>query len=173
VIRTALLPAAVVSASTEIVRDVDADVAARFRTFAQAFSSSLASRQFSLTLLAAFAATALLLAVAGIYGVMAYTVARRTREIGVRMALGAAAGDVLRLVLGQGLWTTVIGVTFGMGGSFALSRTMHSLLFDVNAADPVTLLGSALLLAAVSLLACWVPTRRAMRVDPLVSLRYE
>jgi len=133
----------------------------------------LAARQFNLTLLGAFAATALLLAVAGIYGVMAYTVARRTREIGVRMALGAAAGDVLRLVLGQGLWTTVIGVAIGIAGSFALSRTLHSLLFEVSAADPVTLIGSALLLAAVSLLACWIPARRAMRVDPMVALRYE
>jgi predicted permease len=173
VIRTVLLPSGVVSASTEIVRDVDPDAPAHFRTFAQTFSSSLASRQFSLALLVAFAATALLLAVAGIYGVMAYTVARRTREIGVRMALGAAAGDVLRLVLGQGLWTTVIGATIGIGGSFALSRTMHSQLFEVSAADPVTLLGSALLLAAVSLMACWVPARRAMRVDPMVALRYE
>jgi len=156
----------VVSASREIVREIDPDVPARFGTFAQVFSSSLSARQFNLTLLVAFAATALLLAVAGIYGVMAYTVSRRTREIGVRMALGAAAGDVLRLVLGQGLWTTVIGVALGMAGSFALSRTMHSLLFEVNAADPVTLVGSALLLAGVSLLACWIPARRAMHVDP-------
>jgi ABC-type antimicrobial peptide transport system permease subunit len=104
---------------------------------------------------------------------MAYTVARRTREIGIRMALGAAASDVLRLILGQGLWTTVVGVAIGVAGSFALSRTMHSLLFEVNEADPVTLVGSALLLAGVSLLACWIPARRAMRVDPMVALRYE
>ena len=172
-LRTALPPSSVVSALREIVRKIDPDVPARFGTFAQVFSSSLSARQFNLTLLVAFAATALLLAVAGIYGVMAYTVARRTREIGVRMALGAAAGDVLRLVLGQGLWTTVIGVAFGIAGSFALSRTMHSLLFEVSAADPVTLVGSALLLAAVSLLACWIPAHRAMRVDPMVALRYE
>jgi putative ABC transport system permease protein len=173
VIRTALPPSAVVSASRVIVRELDPDVPARFGTFAQVFSSSLSARQFNLTLLVAFAATALLLAVAGIYGVMAYTVARRTREIGVRMALGAAAGDVLRLVLGQGLWTTVIGVAIGVAGSFALSRTIHSLLFEVSADDPVTLVGSALLLAGVSLLACWIPARRAMRVDPMVALRYE
>jgi putative ABC transport system permease protein len=163
----------VISSSREIVREIDPDVPTRFGTFAQVFSSSLAARQFNLTLLGAFAATALLLAVAGIYGVMAYTVARRTREIGVRMALGAAAGDVLRLVLSQGLWTTVIGVAIGIAGSFALSRTMHSLLFEVNAADPVTLVEGALLLAVVSLVACWIPARRAMRVDPMVALRYE
>ena len=173
VISTALPPSAVVSASREIVREIDPDVPARFGTFAQIFSSSLAARQFNLTLLGAFAATALLLAVAGIYGVMAYTVSRRTREIGVRMALGAAAGDVLRMVLSQGLWTTVIGVAIGIAGSFALSRTMHSMLFEVNSADPLTLVGGALLLAAVSLLACWIPARRAMRVDPMVALRYE
>jgi predicted permease len=173
VMRTALPPSSVVSAARQIVRQVDPELPARFRTFAQVFSSSLAARQFNLTLFAVFAATALLLAVAGTYGVMTYTVARRTREIGVRMALGAATGDVLRLVLGQGLWTTGIGVAIGIGGSFALSRTMHSLLFDVSAADPVTLLGGALLLAGVSLLACWIPARRAMRVDPLVALRYE
>jgi predicted permease len=173
VIRTALPPSSVVSASREIVREIDPDVPARFGTFAQVFSSSLSARQFNLTLLVAFAATALLLAVAGIYGVMAYTVARRTREIGVRMALGAAASDVLRLILGQGLWTTVIGMAIGVAGSFALSRTMHSLLFEVSAADPITLVWSALLLATVSLLACWIPARRAMRVDPMVALRYE
>jgi predicted permease len=173
VIRTALPPSSVVSASREIVREIDPDVPARFGTFAQVFSSSLSARQFNLTLLVAFAATALLLAVAGIYGVMAYTVAHRTREIGVRMALGAAASDVLRLILGQGLWTTVIGMAIGVAGSFALSRTMHSLLFEVSAADPITLVWSALLLATVSLLACWIPARRAMRVDPMVALRYE
>src|SRR3989441_7059346 len=173
VIRTALPPSSVVSASREIVREIDPDVPARFGTFAQVFSSSLSARQFNLTLLVAFAATALLLAVAGIYGVMAYTVARRTREIGVRMALGAAASDVLRLILGQGLWTTGIGMAIGVAGSFALSRTMHSLLFEVSAADPITLVWSALLLATVSLLACWIPARRAMRVDPMVALRYE
>lgn len=173
VIRTAMPPSALVSISRQIVREIDPDVPARFSTFAQVFSSSLMPRQFNLTLLAAFAATALLLAVAGIYGVMAYTVSRRTREIGVRIALGAATGDVLRLILGQGLRTTIIGVAIGIAGSLALSRTMHSLLFEVSAADPATLLGGALLLAAVSLLACWIPARRAMRVDPMVALRYE
>jgi putative ABC transport system permease protein len=173
VIRTAHPPSAVISASRQIVREIDPDVPARFGTFAQVFSSSLAARQFQLTLLVAFAAAALLLAVAGIYGVMAYTVARRTREIGVRVALGAAAGDVFRLVLGQGLWTTGIGVAIGVAGSFALSRTIHSLLFEVNAADPLTLMGGALFLAGVSILACWIPARRAMRVDPMVALRYE
>jgi putative ABC transport system permease protein len=124
-------------------------------------------------LLAAFAGTALLLAAAGIYGVMAYLVTRRTREIGVRMALGAVAGDVLRLVIGQGMWTTIIGMAIGIGGSFALTRTMQSLLFGVSTTDPLTLLGVVVLLAVVSFLACWIPARKATKVDPLVALRYE
>ncbi|OLC83011.1 MAG: hypothetical protein AUH66_03660, partial [Acidobacteria bacterium 13_1_40CM_4_57_6] len=163
----------VIPPAREIVRSVDPDVPPQFRTFAQVFTSSLALRRFNLTLVLAFGGTALLLAVAGIYGVMAYSVARRTREIGVRMALGAARGDVLRLVLGQGMWTTGIGVAIGIAGSLALTRTMESLLFGVSPTDAVTLAGVALLLAGVSMLACWIPSRRAMRVDPIVALRYE
>ena len=98
---------------------------------------------------------------------------RRTREIGVRMALGAVAGDVLRLVIGQGMWTTLVGMAIGIGGSFALTRTMQSLLFGVSATDPTTLLAVVVLLTAVSCLACWIPARRATRVDPLEALRYE
>jgi putative ABC transport system permease protein len=104
---------------------------------------------------------------------MAYLVTRRTREIGVRMALGAIAGDVLRLVIGQGMWTTIVGMVIGIGGSFALTRTMQSLLFGVSTTDPLTLVGVVVLLAAVSFLACWIPARRATKVDPLVALRYE
>jgi len=124
-----------------------------------------------LTLALSIGATTAIFSV--VYGVMAYWVARRRREIGVRMALGAVRGDVLRLVLGHGLWTISIGLVVGIAGSLILTRTMESLLFGVSAADPVTFAGVAVLLAAVALLACYIPARRAMKVDPMVALRYE
>jgi predicted permease len=166
-------PAAVFAAARQIVRSLDPNVPPSFSTFTQLFSASLKTRRFNLTLVGVFAATALLLAVAGIYGVMAYSVARRTHEIGVRMALGAGARDVLRPVLSQGLLTTVIGVTIGIAGSFVLTRAMQSLLFGVSATDPLTLAGVALLLGFAALLACYIPARRATKVDPMVALRYE
>jgi predicted permease len=159
---------------TNAIRDVDVEVPLlNIRTMDESISASLSPQRFTMLLLAAFAGTALLLAAAGIYGVMAYMVTCRTREIGVRMALGAAAGDVLKLVIGQGMWTTAIGVVIGVAGSFALTRTMQSLLFGVRTTDPLTVIGVVLLLVAVSFLACWIPARRATKVDPLVALRYE
>jgi predicted permease len=173
VLRTDAQPAAVFSAAREIVRNLDPNVPPSFSTFTEVFSASLKTRRFNLTLVGVFAATALLLAVAGIYGVMAYSVARRTHEIGVRMALGAGAPEVLRLVLGQGLLTTGAGVTIGIAGSLVLTRAIQSLLFGVSAADPVTLAGVALLLGSAALLASYVPARRATEVDPMVALKYE
>jgi putative ABC transport system permease protein len=159
---------------THAIRDVDVEVPMlNVRTMDESVSASLSPQRFTMLLLAAFAGTALLLAGAGIYGVMAYMVTRRTREIGVRVALGAAAGDVLKLVIGQGLWTTAVGVVIGVAGSLALTRTMQSLLFGVSATDPLTLVEVVILLAAVSCLASWIPARRATKVDPLVALRYE
>ncbi len=173
-VRTDGDPLNVVSMVANSIREVDAEVPLlNIRTMDESMSASLSPQRFTMLLLAAFAGTALLLAAAGIYGVMAYLVTRRTQEIGVRMALGAVAGDVLRLVIGQGMWTTLVGMAIGIGGSFALTRTMQSLLFGVSATDPTTLLGVVVLLAAVSFLACWIPARKATKVDPLVALRYE
>jgi putative ABC transport system permease protein len=115
----------------------------------------------------------LLLATIGIYGVISYSTSQRIQEIGVRMALGAQRRDVLRLVLGEGIWIAAIGVAVGFAAALALTRFLSSQLFGVSATDPLTFTGVALLLAAVALLACYVPARRAMRVDPLVALRYE
>ena len=166
-------PDAVFSSAREIVRSLDPDVPPRFSTFSNTFAASLGARRFSLLLVGIFSATALLLAMAGIYGVTAYTVAQRTREIGVRMALGASRGTVLGMVLKQGVITGVLGVGAGILGSLVLTRWLQSQLFGVSATDPATFAGVALILILVSLAACWIPGRRAARVDPMVALRYE
>ncbi|PYU99311.1 MAG: hypothetical protein DMG26_16745 [Acidobacteria bacterium] len=173
VLRTDVAPAAVLRAAQEIVRKLDPNVPPSSGTFTQVITASLKARRFNLTLVGAFALAALLLAVAGIYGVTAYSVARRTHELGVRMALGARAGDVLRLVLGQGLLTVAAGVAVGTGGSFVLTRAIQSLLFGVGANDPLTFAGVTLLLTLVALLATYVPARRASRLDPMAALRHE
>lgn len=173
VMRTGASPATVLPAVRRILHEMAPDTVTRLRTFEQVFSATLETRRFNLTILGVFAGSALLLAAVGIYGVMAYWVARRRREIGVRMALGAVRGDVLRLVLGHGSWTIAAGLVVGLAGSLILTRTMESLLFGVSAADPVTFAGVALLLAGVALLACYIPARRAIKVDPMIALRYE
>lgn len=173
VVRTAGDPASVILSARKIVRDLDPDVPPSTSSFTTIFAASTSGRRFNLVLFAIFAATALLLAVAGIYGVLAYSVARRTREMGVRMALGASAGNVMRLVLGQAAVTTGIGVLLGVVGSFILMRFLQSMLYEVSTADPMTFAAVALLLTGVALLAAYLPARRATKVDPIVALRYE
>jgi len=166
-------PRLVSSAARGILRELSPETPAKFETVQQVYSAALGSRKFNLILIGFFAVTALLLAAAGVFGVMAYSVSRRTREFGVRVALGATSGDVLRMVLGQGMRTILLGVAIGIGGSFALTRALSSLLFGVTATDPVTFAAVTLLLVAVALLAGYIPAKRATKVDPMVALRDE
>jgi ABC-type antimicrobial peptide transport system permease subunit len=136
-------------------------------------SNSVAARRFNLLLLGGFAALALLLAGVGVYGVVSYVVSQRTHEIGIRMALGAKSSDVARLFIKQGMKLVSLGVALGALGAFALTRLMTSLLFNVGANDPLTFAGVALLLSSIALLACYLPARRAARIDPLAALRHE
>jgi len=162
-----------IPAMRSAVQSLNRDVPTNFRTLDQIFSSSLDNRRFSLVIFGSFAAVALLLASLGIYGVTSYAVTQRTQEIGIRIALGAQVSDVLRLVIGQGMKSVLIGIALGLGGAFALTRLIARLLFEVSATDPLTFAVVASLLILVALLACYWPARRATKLDPMVALRYE
>jgi putative ABC transport system permease protein len=149
------------------------DIPINFRTVDQVISTSLDARRFSMTTLGAFALVALILAATGVYGVMSYAVSQRTAEIGVRIALGAQTGDVVRLIVGQGMTLALIGVGVGVLGAIASTRMISSLLHDLSAFDPLTFAVVSILLTAVAFLACWIPARRATTVDPIVALRRE
>jgi putative ABC transport system permease protein len=156
----------------QAIHEVDPDLpVSEVRTMDQVLGESARSRQWTMVLLAAFAGLALVLALVGIYGVMAWSVAQRTREIGVRMALGARSGQVLANVIAYGLKLSLVGMAIGIVGALALRKYLATLVFDVSTADPIVYAGVAALMLGVAMLACWVPARRASRVDPLVALR--
>ena len=174
VVRTGGDPATMGAAIRNEVLNLDKEQpTTNIQTLNQFFSTSIAQQRFSVVLLGVFAAVALVLAAVGIYGVLSYAVTQRTHEIGIRMALGAGRHHVLRLVVGKGMLLTLIGLAGGLIAAFALTRLMASLLFGVTATDPVTFASVATVLLGVALLACYIPARRATKVDPLVALRYE
>jgi putative ABC transport system permease protein len=174
VVRSAVDPASLTSSIRSAVAAIDKDQPVfDIHTMQQLVDDSISTRRLTLVLLGIFSALALILAAIGIYGVMAYSVALRTQEIGIRMALGAQQKDVLRLVLGQGARIAFFGVAIGLAAAAALARLLSTLLFSVTASDPFTFATVALLLVTVALLACYIPARRALRVDPIIALRYQ
>jgi len=173
VVRGRIAPSALVPSMRQVVRSLDPQLPVNFRTLDQVLSSSLDQRRFSLVIFGVFGTVALLLAAMGIYGVTSYAVAQRTQEIGIRMALGARMSDVLKLVLRSGMSLALMGAAIGVAGAFAATRVMSSLLFGVAPTDLTTFTAVALVLIAVAFIACYIPARRATKVDPLVALRYE
>jgi putative ABC transport system permease protein len=174
VVRSGADPASLTSEVRDAVQSIDKDQPVfAVSTMEELVRNSVATRRITLVLLGLFSGLALVLGAIGIYGVISYSVAQRTHEIGIRMALGAPRSDVFRLVVGEGLKLAGVGIAIGIAASFGLARLMSSLLYGISATDFETFMGVAVLLALVTLLACYIPARRAMRVDPTVALRYE
>jgi putative ABC transport system permease protein len=173
VMQGAVPPGSMTAAARRIVRELDPEVPLRFHTLEDVVSASLADRRFVLLLLGLFGATAMVVATMGVYGVIAYLASQRTQEMGIRMALGARAGDVVRLLVGQGAGLALTGIAIGLVGAFALTRFLGTLLYAVGANDPVSFAATSVVMLVAVLLASWIPARRAARVDPMVALRTE
>ncbi len=174
VVRTSSDPKSLISAVRNEILGADKEQAVYdIATMEQLLSDSISLRHFSMLLLLIFAVVALTLAAAGIYGVISYSVTQRTHEIGVRIALGAQGRDILKMIVGQGMVLTLMGVAMGLVVAFALTRMMSSMLYGISATDPLTFISVSLLLAGVALIACFIPARKATKVDPMVALRYE
>jgi putative ABC transport system permease protein len=174
VVRTGDDPQALIGSIRGALREIDPNQPIySVRTMEERLSRSVTSQRFSALLLGVFAGAALLLAGVGIYGVVAYSVTERTHELGIRIALGAQPRDIFRLVVGQGLILILIGVGIGLAAAFALTRLMSGLLYGISPTDPTTFITISLLLAAIALLASYIPARRATKVDPMLSLRYK
>jgi putative ABC transport system permease protein len=173
-LRTSNNPASTASALRSAVWSLDPQLAvAQVQTMDQVISKSTTPRRFSLFLLGGFASLALILSAIGIYGVIAYSVVRRVHEMGIRIALGAQRRDVLRLVIGQGMLLLAIGMIIGILGALVLTRALASFLYGVRPTDPLTFAAVVAILAGVAFLACYIPARRATRVDPMIAVRYE
>jgi putative ABC transport system permease protein len=173
VLRTNLPASAIVPSARAIFRQTDPNIPVEFTTYAQALGGWMSEKRFLLLLAGVFAGAALLLAAVGLYGLVAHSVVQRTQEIGIRMALGAQSSDVLRLVIGEGARLAAFGLVIGVALSFAATQLISSLLYSVRATDPLTFAAVSVVLTGVALLACYIPARRATKVDPIVALRYE
>jgi ABC-type antimicrobial peptide transport system permease subunit len=172
VARTAGDPADLMTEARQVVRSLDPALPAySMNTLEDVISESIAPRRFPMLLLGVFAAIAVGLAAVGLYGVVAYGVSLRTQEIGIRMAIGAGRGDVLRMIVAGGMRVALIGVIVGIAGALVLSRLLRTMLFGVTIVDPASYIAPALMLLVVATLACYIPARRAMRLDPLSALR--
>ena len=173
-VRTSGRPEAVISSVRSQVQQLDSNLAlTNVQTIGEVIDQGLWAPRMGAALLAVFGGLALILAIIGVYGVLSYSVNQQTREIGVRMAMGAHSGRILSLVVGQGMRLTIAGLTLGILIAFAATRVLSSLLFGVSAHDPLIFAAVSLVLATAAILACYIPARRATRVDPMVALRYE